>query len=243
MEHKSFSLGEFKALTGDDEKGSFEAIVAVFGNVDYGGDRIARGAFKRSLGEWQAKGRSIPVLWSHDSETVPIGVISEAAESQEGLRVKARLFIDDNPQSRAVHAAMKAGALYEFSFGYSVPDGGASQVTQSGQRIRVLKDLDIHEASPVFRGMNPRTRLVGVKGLDEAKRLDDERIELQKRIADNQRRILELTASAAAPTGDETAEEHNDNPEPNPPNEAGEEAKARISALQAIRPMHLETNP
>jgi uncharacterized protein len=177
MEHKSFSLGEFKALGGADEPGTFEAVAAVFGNVDHGGDRIQPGAFKRSLAEWAQKGRSVPVLWSHDAESVPIGVIKEARETREGLHVKAHLLVEDHPQARAVYAAMKAGALHEFSFGYGARD--YSHVTEGGRKVRVLKDLHLAEVSPVFRGMNPDTRLVGVKSVAETD-LHAQREELER---------------------------------------------------------------
>lgn len=249
LEHKSFSLGEFKALGEDSEPGTFEAVAAVFGNVDHGGDRIQKGAFERSLGEWAAKGRSVPVLWSHDAEQVPIGVIQKAFETSEGLQVKARLLVDDHPQARAVYAAMKAGALHEFSFGYGVRD--SKKVMENGQKVRVLKDLDLAEVSPVFRGMNPSTRLVGVKSAAETD-LRSQRDELERKIAEltEQRDALteaveslnelpEDPASAEDPPVE--GEEHNDKPEPNPTQiELGEEAMARIRALQAIKPEHLE---
>jgi HK97 family phage prohead protease len=258
MEHKSFSLGEFKSLS---EPGTFEAVVAVFGNVDDGGDVIMPGAFKRSLGEWKSRGRSVPVLWSHDKETVPIGVIADAAETDEGLKVKGRLFIDDNPQARAVHGAMKGGALEEFSFGYGARD--FEKKIYNGRKIRVLKDLHLGEISPVFAGMNPETRLLSVKSradvdldafaIDDLKSLGDE-------IAETLERRQELALKEAVPGANPPPEptplsevdpppptptpvpfqEPDDKPEPNPA-DAGEEAKARIRALQAMQPAHLET--
>lgn len=246
MEHKSVSLGEFKALGDSDEPGTFEAVAAVFGNVDAGGDRIQKGAFKRTLSEWRAKGRSVPVLWSHDADSVPIGVIKEASETSEGLHVKAQLLVDDHPQARAVYAAMKAGALHEFSFGYGARD--FANVVERGRKIRVLKDLDLAEISPVFRGMNPATRLMGVKSAAETD-LQAQRAELDRKIAEltEQRDALnEAVESLNELPGDPpedtppVGEEHNDKPEPNPTGLVGEEALARIRALQISKPMHLE---
>jgi len=246
MEHKSFSLGEFKALGDSDEPGTFEAVAAVFGNVDYGGDRIQPGAFKRSLGEWRRKGRSVPVLWSHDAEQVPIGVVKDAHETREGLHVKAQLLVDDHPQARAVYAAMKAGALHEFSFGYGVRD--KATVVERGKEIRVLKDLDLAEISPVFRGMNPATRLMGVKSAEipsELARIDAEIAALEAKKADLE--AAKSVSEAATELPEEitevpppVGEEHPDKPEPNA--SEAEEAMARIRALQAERPIHvLET--
>ena len=59
MLHKTYSLLDAKA---DGETGTFEATVAVFGNVDRGGDRIMPGAFKDTLERWKASGDPIPVI-------------------------------------------------------------------------------------------------------------------------------------------------------------------------------------
>jgi phage head maturation protease len=58
---------------------------------------------------------------------------------------------------------MKGGALHEFSFGYGVRE--KKDIVENGQPVRVLKDVDLGEVSPVFRGMNPATRLMAVKSL------------------------------------------------------------------------------
>src|SRR4051812_39383926 len=58
MLHKNFPF-EFKNL---DDAGTFEATVAVFNNVDKGGDRILPGAFEKTLAQWQASGDPIPVI-------------------------------------------------------------------------------------------------------------------------------------------------------------------------------------
>jgi hypothetical protein len=238
MEHKSFSLGEFKALSDDSDPGTFEAVVAVFNNVDAGGDRIKPGAFKRTIGEWKAMGRSIPVLWSHNSEMPPIGVIDKATETVEGLRVKARLFVDDHPSAKAVYAAMKGGALHEFSFGYGVPQGGSKSVTEGGRKIRDLYDIDLGEASPVFRGMNPATRLVGVKSLtDDLQQLQQDRADLERKIAEAETALTELPEVTEVPPAE--GGEPEDKPDPKP--ETGEEDAARIRALLAEHPIHQET--
>jgi HK97 family phage prohead protease len=243
VEHMSCPITDFKALTGKDEEGTFEALVAVFGNVDYGGDRVQRGAFKRTIAEWDAKGRSIPVLWSHDSESVPIGVVTQASESIDGLKVKARLFVEGHDRAREVYTAMKGGALHEFSFGYGVRE--KKDIVENGQPVRVLKDVDLGEVSPVFRGMNPATRLMAVKGLSKTiEDLEADRDSHRQDADALDRKINELKAAAEAvpetpaPVADE---EHEDKPKPKSAPVVDEEAKARIRALQAAQPQHLET--
>src|SRR5687768_1326736 len=52
---------EVKAASDGAAAGTFEAIVSVFGNVDYAGDRVMPGAFERTLKE-----RGLPpIYWNH----------------------------------------------------------------------------------------------------------------------------------------------------------------------------------
>lgn len=211
MEYKSFPVTEMKATADADQPGTFEAIVAVFGNVDDSGDRIERGAFTDSL----AKGLP-PVVWSHEWGTPPIGTTLEARETDEGLYVKARLFVaddEDAPMARAAYTAMKAldgrgqPTLREFSFGYAVRD------SEDVDGIRRLKALDVFEVGPTLKGMNPATRLLGVKQSGGE---------------------IHITLS-----GDTAAQkkEPTDNSEPNS-TVVDEEARTRINALLLARPIH-----
>lgn len=212
MERKSFAVTELKA-TDEDVPGSFEAVVAVFGNVDRGGDRMIPGAFKRTLEE-----RGLPpVVWSHNWDVPPIGVVKEAVETAEGLHIKGRLFVaegEDHSIARQVYAAMKAqdgngvAPLREFSFGYETR--GSKSVEEDGEEIRELTDVELFEVGPTLVGMNPDTRLVGAKALRE--------------YADQ----LERTKESAP---EEVPAE--DKPEPKDDTPLSEEDEARIVALVA----------
>lgn len=224
MELKSFPLREVKAIDDADVPGTFEAIVAVFGNVDEGGDRIEKGAFARTLAE---KGLP-PIVWSHEWQVPPIGVVQSASETDEGLLIKGNLFVgpdDDHAIAKQVYTAMRAkdgngrSPLREFSFGYAVRD--ASDETVDGKDVRVLKDLELFEVGPTLVGMNPETRLVGVKTLERA---------VAASIAD------ETTSSPAdvqPPAADE--EKSHDNGTATPP-PGGQELGPRIAELLAERP-------
>ena len=50
-----------KATTTAAELGQFEAIAAVFGNIDRDGDRIVPGAFAKTIEAWKRTGRSVPL--------------------------------------------------------------------------------------------------------------------------------------------------------------------------------------
>lgn len=198
MKHKAFQLHSFKAL--DDAKGIFEAIVAVFGNVDRAGDKILPGAFQDTLADWEAKGRPIPVIFSHQWENLDahIGEVIDAKEVEEGLYIKGQLDMEEDFASR-VWKKMKAGTLAEFSFAYDVVD--AAQVKEDGNWIQELRKLDLLEVGPCLVGMNPETQLLGVKEGRRNATKDGERIQ---KIHDL---CVELGAKCAEPSEDEGSPE------------------------------------
>lgn len=159
MKFKSAPLRGFKAV--DDAKGEFEAVVAVFGNIDLAGDRIVKGAFADSLKAWEAKGRPIPVVFSHMWQDLDahIGEVLKAEERDEGLWVQAQLDMED-PAAAKVFRLMKRGTLAEFSFAYDVVE----EKLQNG--ANELLKLDVIEVGPTLKGMNPETQLLTVKSAD-----------------------------------------------------------------------------
>ena len=195
MKYKSFPLVSFKSVT-DEPEGTFEAIVAVFNNVDRVGDKILPGAFKDSLAEWEKKGRPIPVIFSHQWENLDahIGQVLESKEVEQGLYVKAKLDMDEDFASR-VWKKMQKGTLAEFSFAYDVQD--STLVKENGEYINELRRLDLLEVGPCLVGMNPETQLLGVKEGRRNATKDAERIQ---KIHDL---CVELGAKCAEPSDDE----------------------------------------
>jgi len=167
MKYKSFPA-RFKALGDESEaSGQFEALVAVFNNIDYYGDRILPGAFAKSLARWEESGDPIPVVFSHqwDNLDALIGEVLEAKETDEGLYVKAQLDMEEEFAAR-VWKKMKRRTLKEFSFAF---DELASKVVDRGgdsspRYINDLMELDLHEVGPCLKGVNPDTQLITVKG-------------------------------------------------------------------------------
>lgn len=146
---------EFKAL-GD--SGSFEGYAAIFGNIDQGGDIIARGAFKELAKRRNGK---VVVLNQHRT-TDPIGV-AEVEQDDKGLKFVGQLVLE-TPSARSAHALMKAGALDGMSIGYDILPGGA-EVLKSG--YRQLNGLKLWEISPVTFGMNELAGIDSVKSFGD----------------------------------------------------------------------------
>jgi uncharacterized protein len=171
MKTKSFEAS-VKAVGSADglSEGQFTALVAVFGNEDLGGDVILPGAFSDSLKAWSASGDQIPVIWSHQwsDPFAHIGWCMSAAETQDGLLVTAQLDLD-NPTGAQVFKLLQQRRVKEFSFGYDVVDGG--YITTDGDEVFELRKLNLIEAGPTLKGMNPATQLVGTKSDDDIRRI------------------------------------------------------------------------
>lgn len=165
---------EFKALKADDgatQPGEFEALVAVFDNVDNQGDRIKSGAFDETLAAWRKSGDPIPIVlahewsdpWAHIGYAMPEDV---KAVPGRGLYVsKGVLDIEDNPVAKQVHRLMERRTLKEFSFGYRIPEGGERKADDGAYD---LTNLDLIEFGPCLKGVNDSTELLAVKSLVEA---------------------------------------------------------------------------
>lgn len=149
-----FNSAPTKTKAIDDQKGIIEAYVSIFNNVDHANDVIIKGAFSETL-----KRKMPKVVWSHDWQEV-IGKVIEAREDDKGLYVKIQLVLDVQ-RAAEVYALIKAGAVDEFSIGYSIDE---SEIRDDG--VKVLKVLTVYEVSPVLVGCNPKTEVVSVKGVD-----------------------------------------------------------------------------
>lgn len=180
MKTKAFEILETKTAEGS---GEFTALVSVFGNVDHVGDRMVHGAFKNTLNQWRKSGDPIPVILSHswDDPMAHIGVAdpNQVMETNRGLVVKGTLDIEDNPVAKQVHKLMKRRSLKEFSFGYTVPDGGEETSDDGAMDVT---EVSLIEVGPTLKGANPSTELLAVKsamGVEEQEATDS--TELRRR--------------------------------------------------------------
>lgn len=161
--------------------GTFDAIIAVFNNVDHGGDRILAEAFDETLAEWKASGDPVPVIFSHQWENLYAhvgevdpknltalrpgddrlppelkdlgGLLAEKAQMDLGAEGEAGAF------TRTLWGKLKRRLIKEFSFAYEVPPGGARP---SKDATDLLK-LGLIEIGPTLKGMNPATALLDAK--------------------------------------------------------------------------------
>lgn len=144
-------------------------IVAVYGNIDAGLDRIHPGAFKKSIAENNGR---IKHFWSHDIWNPPIAIIDElkevgrdelpsatleyAPEATGGLQV-TREYLDVDLANWVFQNIVKG--QMEMSIGYD-PLRMAFTTEGSGadeKRVRELYELRLWETSDVNFGMNGAT--------------------------------------------------------------------------------------
>jgi HK97 family phage prohead protease len=136
MEHKQIEF-KFTMAEGDAEPGSFTGYGSVFDAVDSYGDAVRKGAFKKTLREK----KKFPLLWSHDSMLVPIGIIT-GEEDDHGLKVAGSLNLDIQ-LARDVRSAMKQESINGLSIGYNVVKKDIDNETG----IRTLKEINLWEIS------------------------------------------------------------------------------------------------
>ena len=161
---KTFGVEKLET-PGEAGSGQFEALVSVFGNVDYDNDIVMPGAFGKAVKEQEPP----PIVWSHFWNIPPIGETLDWGETSKGLRVKGQLFVgegDKHQYADMVYAGMKSRngrlpALREFSFQYDIAADGAKMAEREGKVIQELYELyPIGEVGPCLKGANPATQLL-----------------------------------------------------------------------------------
>lgn len=140
------------------DAGEFEGYGSVFGVQDTYGDVVIAGAFKDSLQRWSEKGRLPALLWQHKMDE-PIGIYTEMSEDNNGLALKGRLLIDDDPLAKRAHAHMKAGSLTGLSIGYILKEWEYDKE----KNVFLLKEIDLWEVSVVTFPANDEARVSDVK--------------------------------------------------------------------------------
>ena len=168
----------------DDEKGIVEHYIAVFGNVDEGGDRIMPGSFVKSISE---RGLRVKVLDQHsmDSVTRIVGkpmslrevgrqelsaeVLNYAPDATGALLATTQYAIDTT-RGLDVYRLVKGGYAPETSIGYDAIDTEyVKELGIDGKEctVRQLKTIRLWEYSNVVFGMNPATSTLSAKGKPE----------------------------------------------------------------------------
>lgn len=139
-----------------DETGEFEGFAATFGDVDAGNDIVMAGAFRETLVKRPAP--KIKMLFQHRPDEI-IGKWLEARETDRGLQVKGKLFLNIR-RAAEVHELMQEHQLEGLSIGYRTQEYEIDR----DLGVRRLKKVDLREVSVVTFPMNEHTAVSLVKG-------------------------------------------------------------------------------
>jgi HK97 family phage prohead protease len=153
MERKAFAT-EFK-VAGDGR--TVEGYASTFGNVDYVGDVVMPGAYKRTLDHRLSR---IKVLRDHEH---PIGKPIEAYEDSKGLYTKS--FISDTALGNETLTLLRDGVLDRMSIGYEPVTKEHGQ--KDGQSVRFLKEIKLYEWSVVTFPANDSAAVTAVKSFED----------------------------------------------------------------------------
>jgi len=140
-----------------DAAGNGLARIATLSEVDHDGDTYAPGAFG-----W--KEQWVPILPAHDRDALPLG--KAKVYEQDGVAF-AELHMNtetSDGKDWASHLKFDLATgipAQEWSYGFAVMD--AAYEDRQGERVRVLRKLDVHEVSPVVRGAGMGTGTLSMK--------------------------------------------------------------------------------
>jgi uncharacterized protein len=146
-----------------DAAGHVEGVLAGFGNIDHGNDRLEPGCFTKTLA---ARSSPLPMLLHHDLKR-PIGAWTEWSEADAGLRVKGRMTMSTRDAQEA-HALASDGALGGLSIGWKCGRSTTDQATG----VRTVHEAELFEGSLVAVPMNPTTRITSVKAITTIRDLE-----------------------------------------------------------------------
>lgn len=141
-----------------DAAGYVLAVIGTYGEVDAHGDVLVKGCFEGSgifpisaygHGSWESGIGALPV---------GLGVIREGDQP-----VLAAKFFDTFAGRETFATVKQLGPVGQWSWGYDVLDDAAGEV--NGRRVRLLRRVAIHEASPVLVGASVGTATVAVHEL------------------------------------------------------------------------------
>jgi hypothetical protein len=158
-----FEIIETKEISEGGRKFStFKGYASTFGNIDRVKDVVVKGAFIESL-----KIMIPELLWGHDWENPPIGVLTKCYEDDKGLYIEAKMPLDDDFVRGRIVPQMKVGSIKTMSIGYSTDDYNYDE--NSG--ICYLMKLTLWEVSLVTIPANSQAIVTDMKSLKDVSNL------------------------------------------------------------------------
>ena len=149
------------------DTGTFSGFASIFGNVDAFGEIVIKGAFAKSIADWQALGLMPPLLFLHDPAE-PIGKLTSMAENNVGLHITGELNRKTS-RGKDAYEHIKAGDVSGLSIGFRISKDGRKS---NGDGTYSLTKIDLMEVSVVTFPANNLSRINAVKHLDHRDMLE-----------------------------------------------------------------------
>lgn len=212
----------------DDEARTFTGLASTW-DLDLGGDVIERGAFRATLADWKKNGRVLPLLDSHNGNSVRsvVGKMVDGKETTEGL--EATFEIMEGPDGDEVYRRIKGGYVDGLSIGYEARAWEAPDEDEKrGGVWRKLTEVNLMEVSVCLWPMNLGARIADVKtALDRVsvKEMDPDDYKLARELASRLGSILRH-----APSGKSEESSDDEPPTAKAPDAEPEDEKAEPPA-------------
>lgn len=161
MESKAGPAVEVKIV--DEQKGEVEAVFSTLDVIDKDGDVTRPGAF----GDQDVRISA----YNHQSwnDVLPVGKGTIAEHGNEAI-MRGRFFLGTQAGKDHFETIRELKELMEWSYGFDVlekADGKWPEGDENGQAVRFLKQLKVHEVSPVILGAGMDTRTLSAKGANK----------------------------------------------------------------------------
>lgn len=162
-------------LKSNGDKGEFRAIFSTFDVVDLDNDITLKGAFK--------DGQKVRIAhWGHRWQDLPVG-IGEIHFDEEKAWVDGKFFMDTTAGMETYKTVKNLEDLQEWSYGFDILDSENGEV--DGRSVRILKELDVYEVSPVLLGAGIGTQTVAIKNKTETVVIPDSTQETEDEVNDD----------------------------------------------------------
>lgn len=143
---------EIKAEVSIDDAGTITGVAWPFGSADSVGDVIEKGAF--------ALPPALPIVMEHDQSRV-VGVWESAAETDAGLEVKGRLFVEGIAPAREARDLMQRKRITGLSIGFKAD--GFTRLPSGGRKFDALT---VTEISLCRRPVHSGARITSIKSIE-----------------------------------------------------------------------------
>jgi len=177
FESSVYSPIEIKDFTSDDEGMMFSGYGSVFGNKDYHGDVVAKGAFRDTLREAKKSGTWPAMLLQHGSmlggfDDMPVGIWTSMKEDDTGLAIEGKLAETSRGKDAYTLLKMKPRpAITGLSIGFRAKKWDLG--TKPDEPRRTIRAVDLMEVSLVTMPANPKARVTSVKSIEEIETIRD----------------------------------------------------------------------